>query len=939
MADTTTKQLIQKNMTSNWGNIPAELKTRNQWVLWKLVERKTPKGVKKTKIPFQINGKSADSTNPETWATFEQVVSAFNNNPGMYSGIGFVFSEDDPYLGIDIDDCIHEDISPEAKAIIEKVASYTETSQSGTGIHMIVKAKLPGERNRKGPFEFYQSGRYFVMTGNVLEGTPLTIADNQKGVDEAYSLIFSPERGAAQKQIAAGQQEQAATAQDISFDDFLGDNQIIEIASRAKNGYKFYSLYRGDWQSHFQSQSEADQAFCNMLAFYTKDPAQIDRIVRSSGLYRDKWDRDDYRNTTIERALRDTTGSYTGKKNTGKVINLPVKDSLSNDVDKPSSRASKLEEFEKLYPLLGEKLYNIGYDIDSQGRLCIIKEGRGGNCYLDPIANFIAWPVKEIQKDNGIEKITKFEIMGVTADGYKLPKAMIPADKFAQMQWTLDNWGIKAVIYPGNSARDKVRYVIQTLGVDAPREQLYGHLGWRQIGDKWVYLHAGGAIGDDSVIVDVEDEGLTAYEMPSKVDDVKAAVELSLKTIEIAPKTTTIPLLALIYLAPLCEPLRKAGIEPAFILWLSGTTGSMKSTLAALFLSHYGKFNGKNLPASFKDTANALERKGFFTKDSIMVVDDYHPNASISEANKMRETAERLLRIYGDRTGRGRLNADSTAKKTYIPKGLCLVTGEDHPDGGQSAAARYLGIDLERGDVNKDLLTEIQGKTELLGQAMRHFICSLEIDTLPEKLKETFIRLRTKASKEGQHSRIPEVIAWLQIGYKAALDHAYSVGVITEVQRIDMLLESWDVFLKLAERQGKIVEGETPEQKFVIGLRELLDNNTLTTVEAINGKPLLENFVGWYDKDWYYLLPGTAYNAVTKYYQARGTQLPVTEKVLWKHLEQAGYIKTEHDGQQIRRTLRRTFGGERFTVLQLRKSVLDEVEDTRKPIHTQERMF
>jgi putative DNA primase/helicase len=150
-----------------WVAIPQELKELKQWVLWKLVKRKGQD--KPTKVPFQVNGKNADSTKPETWNTFDLVVKTYTENPGKYNGIGFVFSENDPYVGIDIDNCIIEGvIGDSALNIIQTLNGYTETSPSGSGIHIIVKGTKPGTKNRKGPYEMYDRGRYFTMTGDAI---------------------------------------------------------------------------------------------------------------------------------------------------------------------------------------------------------------------------------------------------------------------------------------------------------------------------------------------------------------------------------------------------------------------------------------------------------------------------------------------------------------------------------------------------------------------------------------------------------------------------------------------------------------------------------------------------------------------------------------------------------------------------------------------------
>ena len=122
-------------MANNFSNIPAELNELKQWVLWD-----------KGKRPLQPNGIPASVSNPSTWCSFEAAVAAYRNRKithRPFLGIGFVFTDDDPYSGIDLDKVIDENgvISPEAQAIIDEMDSYTEVSQSGRGIHIIVRGK------------------------------------------------------------------------------------------------------------------------------------------------------------------------------------------------------------------------------------------------------------------------------------------------------------------------------------------------------------------------------------------------------------------------------------------------------------------------------------------------------------------------------------------------------------------------------------------------------------------------------------------------------------------------------------------------------------------------------------------------------------------------------------------------------------------------------
>ncbi len=262
-------------------DIPAELKELAQWVLWKY----TTVSGRVTKVPFDAkNGRKASTTNPATWSSLDQALRSLRKYP-KYDGIGFVFSQDDPYCGIDLDHCIGQDLLPQAREIVESLQTYTEITPSGTGLHLILKGKLPYGHSRKDNIEMYGSGRYFTVTGHVFEGHSI-INERQAELEALFARVF-----AKPKQPTA------------TLPAHLGIGGIVELAINARNGAKFSQLWAGDIGC-YPSRSEADQALCNLLAFWTgKDPLQMDTLFRQSGLYREKWERQDYREWTIGKAI------------------------------------------------------------------------------------------------------------------------------------------------------------------------------------------------------------------------------------------------------------------------------------------------------------------------------------------------------------------------------------------------------------------------------------------------------------------------------------------------------------------------------------------------------------------------------------------------------------------------------------------------------------
>ena len=168
-------------------NIPEELKARDRGVLWKAELREGEE--KPTKVPYSPHGGKAKANDPLTWGTFAQCYTLYSQDSEVYGGIGFVFSSDDDIAGMDIDLCrvsATGQIEPWAWKIITALDSYTEVSNSGTGVHIIFKGKIPGSLRRKGHIEVYESGRFFVMTGNHLEGTPQTVEHRQDALNARY---------------------------------------------------------------------------------------------------------------------------------------------------------------------------------------------------------------------------------------------------------------------------------------------------------------------------------------------------------------------------------------------------------------------------------------------------------------------------------------------------------------------------------------------------------------------------------------------------------------------------------------------------------------------------------------------------------------------------------------------------------------------------------
>jgi hypothetical protein len=310
------------------------------------------------------------------------------------------------------------------------------------------------------------------------------------------------------------------------------------------------------------------------------------------------------------------------------------------------------------------------YYIDDQGGMSRWKRDRDGSEVSQRLANFTARIREDIFEDNGQKTNRRFVIIGGTKS-CEFPKVRIPAEQFAPMHWIVPHWGNDAIIEPGQNTKDYLRHCIQEYSNRQGVEQrtVYTHTGWRQVKGKWEYLMANGALGSEAIDVELPGEFLEMgrYCLPSTPEDEIEAIKTSLSFLHIGRSEITYPGYAYTFLAPLTSIVQPT---PNFSAYFYGETGSFKSTVATLLLSHFGDFSINNL-SNFDSTANQIEKRAFVLKDTLYILDDYHPSARQKEANAKEAIAQRLIRACSNRTGRERLNPDTTEKGKYVPRGAC----------------------------------------------------------------------------------------------------------------------------------------------------------------------------------------------------------------------------------------------------------------------------
>lgn len=895
---------MKKNTQGKYTNrIPQKsileaLKQERRWVLWCFEDR----GGKPTKVPYQANGAPARVNDPSTWTDYHTAQEALLSR---FAGVGIVLG--DGLIGIDLDwkESPVEGVPRKAWEIIRRFSSYAEWSPSGKGAHILLLGELPdGCKNRAYlgdgvHLEIYGGGRYFTFTGEAINTHDITAQPEQlTGLLSELGLLPTPPTPSQEEKTKAVSPE--------------SDAELLARMFGSKHGAEIWRLWGGDWDG-YPSQSEADLALVSYLLWWTKgDTDRAERLFRQSRLYRPKWDErhsgtgQTYGEMTLEKALRGLSGGYSPTPfGVGRITG-----GEKHPLGGLSGGGEVLPGYPR-YAIVG-------------GEVCMAllsKRGEVREVSYAPLANFSAVIRREISASDGVESETLFEIEGYRPTGEPLPRVRVKASEFAAMDWPLTHWGTLGIVRAIPRGKDLLREAILRLSEGrTERATVYRHTGWAKIGERWAYLHAGGAItAEEPAPVEVELgrplSGFVLPDPPAKEKERERAVQLA--GLLFMGEKVAIPLLLYTLTAPL-------GYVP-FSLYLVGPTGVGKTSVGLVFQSCFG-YRGPGVPIGWESTANALEGIAFQAKDCLLLVDDFVPQVSERATNEQGNKAARVLRAQGNAVGRARMRVDGTLAGDRPPRGALLITGEMPPP-GHSIRARTLFVEVSPRDIDFEVLGEAQGYAEegIYAEAMAAWIRFLAKDPegYRQKLKELAKEARTQV--KGAHKRTVDAVARLWATWSLYKEYALSVG-LDDLAAADPRV--WEVLSQLAGGQEEYQRGADHTERFQellfaalrMGRCHLapLGMQKNESVEQYLAAPSLWGWrydqtggvwkpqgpeIGWIPQEWgtrgIYLDPAAAFSVVNEL----GKGIFPDARELWRHLAEKGLARTAQGK-----------GGTRYTV-------------------------
>ena len=577
------------------------------------------------------------------------------------------------------------------------------------------------------------------------------------------------------------------------------------------------------------------------------------------------------------------------------------------------------------------------------------------------VCNFVPRIVSEKTVDDGAVTEKTLVLSGIHTDGSTLPPVEVNGADLSNFNWLLDKWGAKCIIEVGQRCKDYLRYYILTTSENAEQLTEYHVTGWKKIAGEWHFLLPHEApFGKGSCQLKLT-EGLQESSgdtcpATNQIDYPNVTLKGKLRyycgernwsktdlhtakllyTMPPARKEIIHPLLAFAFLTPLNEFLRQAGCMPKFTLFLTGRTGTRKSTIAALILSFFGAFTSTDLPMSFQDTANSITANAFTLKDVLTCIDDFYPSDN-AEMKKLNTTAQKIMRAYGDRTGRGRMRADCTLMENRPPQGNAIITGELRPDVGESGIARYFPLELKDGDVNLAYLTEYQEEAAqgVYRRTMfaytqwlkRRFICDDDHEgKFVKRLRELYDFYRSDFLSHGVkcHGRLPEIVACLMIGMRFFLYFLKENGVIFQDEKDEEINNFSDLLLRVAARQAVDIEYEKPANIFVRKLYALMESgDVVLKKKGSHGDYTPSFFSGIVNSDYLMIHLDSVFPLIKKLCSDSGEAFPYTKNSIMKALVEEGIAEPGRQST-TRVTKIQNFS---MRLLYLRKDKTDEIAE------------
>lgn len=457
-------------------------------------------------------------------------------------------------------------------------------------------------------------------------------------------------------------------------------------------------------------------------------------------------------------------------------------------------------------------------------RIAIVDSQDGPREVRELLSRWTARIVEEVNRHEAGAIRKQFLIHAVRPDG-ATADAVVDAKTFGDMAWVAEQLGSGWIVEAGRAIKDHLRVAIQVLsaGDGVATADVHTSTGWIKIGDQWIYLHAGGAIGnvpaESSLRVEVQ-PALSRYRLPAppQGESLEKAVAACVRILDLGKDSRRgAPGVAAV-LASL--PWRSVLGPMNSVIHFSGGTGTRKTSAALLAFAHFAlgvARRGDRPPVSWSSTPGSLQRYAYDAKDTLLVVDELTGDRATAAATE-------FIQAQGNLKGRDRMAQDFRLAPSLDPRGAVLSTGEGDPT-RQSALGRMLTLGFHRETIDVDVLGRCQADAEsgAYAAAMAGFVRWLSqedrIDSARVELASASLEIAAavQAATEGKdvHPRHPAIVGELVAAYRIFMRFAVESGCLAVIQADAYAAAVQRYLISLAEDQGQIQRQSSPAQKFI----------------------------------------------------------------------------------------------------------------------------
>lgn len=599
-------------------------------------------------------------------------------------------------------------------------------------------------------------------------------------------------------------------------------------------------------------------------------------------------------------------------------------DTMNNIPNQPAPSQLQSEPFS--IPLSANHINNCEYS--TEGNFLVYADTEYNQKM--PLTNYYLMPIERIYTYEGDKRCgeeiklqlyinaKKAEVLNIKVSALKNIHSYI-SDKYPHVFSNID--ASKVATHVETSVRQQV-----TEKLPVKLKQLLH--GWSKITGEMKYFHDG--IYSGNVEVSTKNKIVVDKQLYSNNQQLRHTLSQMLNVSN--NLSITAPLIATAFLGILFRLFTEAEISPQFAVFIYGASGTMKTSFSKVLFTFFNTddIQRNKIVSSFKDTVTSYEMRFRESRDSVLLLDDYHPSVDVKNKKAMEVKAEDMIRFVGDGIGKNRSNASLEDVKGNRPEGMLVITGEETL-GTNSTLLRTLFIRIQKGDIIPEVLSIFQRNTNWWPTLLQRFIdyIQLHYDDTVAYIRDYIDNLRDKYKSQFNEMRPCDQMVILELTYRILRGFLLDLGCPTSEADI-YIANCIDACFVAVKNSYEQCRRNSIEVIYSIALYNCIISNEIHIAKDIKQYECnLSLYQGYLDKVYYVLDSVPVNTKINNYLAKSGNPVYLSESEGVNQLKAAGLLITSKNGKnadgstKILLKAKVTINGHRFIMLKISKDALE----------------